>query len=99
PTQPSSLSLHDALPISQPSEGGDQRSFNSGVIRGVRTARICHYTSSSEDERALAWRIAGWRRTARNQPLHRAGYQGPAWVEPYLDRKSTRLNSSHRTIS
>src|SRR5207248_3755474 len=99
PTTPtSSLSLHDALPIygtagAGPVEGRLRRAARRSAPAGARLGR--RYVPG------------GRHRTPR---AHRPGARGPGQRSGTLplgvvtarvtgDRKSTRLNSSHRTIS
>src|SRR5207249_9949563 len=93
PTSPiHTLSLHDALPISAPSGGRDRRHarFLSHLParRGGRRRRarrlLLHHDVRKD---------GGRRRSERRRAL------ALHTVELRLDRKSTRLNSSHVSIS
>src|SRR5207245_10479640 len=86
PPPPSTLSLHDALPI------------YAGLLRWRR-----HETALCDDRRSDA--AANGRALEHSPSEHR---HGPGTVETYhrrrqrllpRDRKSTRLNSSHGSIS
>src|SRR5207248_11661478 len=93
PTQPYTLSLHDALPsfaifrycssVRHPRESGDTV-WITPVTNVVRTPAFAEATAQSN--RALETRFP----TRRPESGGRRIFQ---------DRKSTRLNSSHRTIS
>src|SRR5699024_11387711 len=96
---PYSLSLHDALPISKKSRPADMCGW-TGHIQGNGALRVCEPPCG---ECAVQRSI-----------LSPGGYQGEGisvlrsrqkWVPPgacrksdTLDRKSTRLNSSHVSI-
>src|SRR5207248_11320072 len=92
PTTPDTLSLHDALPI--------LRRERSAVILepavGVAPVAQGGAVIPLRDERAAADAIAGGRLGADRllQTLDHLLRNAMT-----LDRKSTRLNSSHRTIS
>src|SRR5689334_23917067 len=71
PTEIYTLSLHDALPISE-QDDGDQPGDRQGKLRQEHLSRV--------------------------RPIAPSG--GPSvWSRRSLDRKSTRLNSSHSSIS
>src|SRR5207245_5204948 len=90
PMHSSTLSLHDALPIYLArqlvgSDGG------AGPDRAVGGAESSGRRAAAHGNRALIWRRAG-------------GHLRKALSEDHacrrsLDRKSTRLNSSHGSIS
>src|SRR5207245_7624383 len=93
------LSLHDALPISDSAQFG---SVLGGVVNVVTK-------SGTNDYHGTAWEyVRNTAFDARNTFLPKvtpfrqnqfgASFGGPVWI-PKLDRKSTRLNSSHGSIS
>src|SRR2546427_8180339 len=91
PTEFSPLPLHDALPIKFPRPARLQR------IRGASRAP----RSELMRARGAAGRVGDVGRGSRSRPTRTAGEdllldEAPA---PTLDRKSTRLNSSHSQIS
>src|SRR5207248_8162839 len=87
PSHTSTLSLHDALPIS-PDHG---RHRERGAA-GASASRIAHpRPHGAPDE--------GPRHSPRRCQGRRAPPGGPHAGRDGADRKSTRLNSSHRTIS
>src|SRR5689334_24929165 len=79
------LSLHDALPISSPISGAGSSSPGSSSPRRPRETATATSSSSSPS------------RAGRSSPPRAS----PATTEPCgrSDRKSTRLNSSHSSIS
>src|SRR5207248_11311965 len=86
PTQPPTLSLHDALPIYRPfaflqhgDEAREQRLLGKPRSGDVLAGRVVHRHDL----------------TPRRRELHDLA----RCRHPPEDRKSTRLNSSHRTIS
>src|SRR5207248_11250615 len=88
------LSLHDALPIYRlaPSRGclvasPDDRESLDGLAQLISGTRL---SSNREEIGALALAPARPRERQR---------RGACWPARVRDRKSTRLNSSHRTIS
>src|SRR5205814_8226284 len=83
PTPPYTLSLHDALPISHPVQR-----------RGLRRRRTGRAAARAEDRERRAWRHLD----DRQYPA-RDGVRRPLRGAAPLDRKSTRLNSSHLGIS
>src|SRR5207248_10769931 len=88
PPHISPLSLHDALPISW--QRGDRRIESSaGSRNGCQTAGFCAHAWTAKANTKLD----GCRERSRfyHRVLQSCGVR--------LDRKSTRLNSSHRTIS
>src|SRR5207248_11118996 len=88
PTQIYTLSLHDALPISF--ESTPELAAAYGEI-----ARQSGLDRRMQDVRDTANRALDVARTTRAA----GGTQAPDETPEALDRKSTRLNSSHRTIS
>src|SRR5690606_41511133 len=87
------LSLHDALPISQPDEPGASRreTHDDAQVAGSREPR----------ENRLLQKPAAPRTAPHVSVLGRFDLQS-SWSEfrpPAKDRKSTRLNSSHVKIS
>src|SRR5690606_41293360 len=84
PTQISTLSLHDALPISLARVRG-------GGGRGLRRRRRHHGESGQRRHAALELQ--------RASPGHRRRPELQAQRLGQRDRKSTRLNSSHVKIS
>src|SRR5439155_26980349 len=79
------LSLHDALPIS----------FIASVREEVRNQAGAHVLRErSQNEPRLPMTPRGQR-----QPLEADHRVAPPVREPVIDRKSTRLNSSHVAIS
>src|SRR5207248_8010024 len=98
PPAPSPLSLHDALPICAAAdqsraavavEGGGGPGDGLLSRRRPPAAGVAAAPASARDGGAAARAQRGAFRAARAAP--RPGFAG--------DRKSTRLNSSHRTIS
>src|SRR5207248_9823793 len=92
PTHSYTLSLHDALPIWQRPYRtvARRREIDEGI-----SAPECHQ---------ITFETLSWRADARTGCVPRGRwYQllDRSWRErwPCRDRKSTRLNSSHRTIS
>src|SRR5207248_11557002 len=93
----STLSLHDALPISR-LKSCSEKLNNFQTARGVAKARdalrshaVCH------GQQEVGQRLAvGLDEAAGVESPATAAGQNDRKVE---DRKSTRLNSSHRTIS
>src|SRR5207248_11541054 len=86
------LSLHDALPISQAKQG-------DSIQFGTHIAAIA---SADSAPTAVARTARKWRRLSVSSPIfgRDVARQSPqAATERCPDRKSTRLNSSHRTIS
>src|SRR5699024_12755258 len=87
PSEPSSLSLHDALPISRPLSkrtGAFAVSKLSGRRRWGRGLSFARARRRPKQKQGTATRLPKT--------------QKPAW-QRVLDRKSTRLNSSHVSIS
>src|SRR5690242_21272003 len=80
PTDSSTLSLHDALPICF----SDRDCFDRSCKRSARDAGVSRENASDISERQRASRVL----------QHRARRQAGK-----ADRKSTRLNSSHMSIS
>src|SRR5206468_11956758 len=97
PTQPYSLSLHDALPISDGFSGNEPVKGNPGVVAGYASG-ICarsHWNSHIEHF-ANGWSpLGGLRAIAVHEILSLERHA----VLDGKDRKSTRLNSSHDQIS
>src|SRR5437762_2847635 len=94
PTHPSTLSLHDALPISSRAArpSGDLPARPEGDAAAA--ARLRPQVRGAD-------RVSAAQGPARVQPDH-AGREARARAQQFwrhLDRKSTRLNSSHRCIS
>src|SRR5690554_7847940 len=86
------LSLHDALPILPP------RFSRNFLVSGVRpSVRILRLSLVTPQPVALQWLKTGMRMSSRMEgtPMIRTSPDCP----PELDRKSTRLNSSHVRIS
>src|SRR5207247_10004136 len=85
-TNTHTLSLHDALPILADIEASSARRSNRW--------------SGSDNNGARTWR-RGHTRSGTQVPRAQARTESPAPTSPrrYLDRKSTRLNSSHEWIS
>src|SRR5207248_10793264 len=84
------LSLHDALPISS-SEKGLREAGQKGLANTQDEAVIRLVTQMTAD-------TAEERKTAVTLLIDQYR-ESPSAISATLDRKSTRLNSSHRTIS
>src|SRR5207302_10431168 len=84
PPESCTLSLHDALPISDQGHPAGQRL--PGQPHGL------------EDERDARQRVDHRQPVHVRRPAHRAADHRPFALDE-LDRKSTRLNSSHVKIS
>src|SRR5207253_10685165 len=92
PTSLYPLSLHDALPIS---------TITRNELRPLRTRQVLDRAAGSADRQSLPRDAARGGRGARGRPgrLRAAEANGDQGGHPLLDRKSTRLNSSHVAIS
>src|SRR5207248_10440630 len=88
PTPLSPLSLHDALPISHVRPVCEA----SSSWIGFAVARIALSVSASASR-------ASWTKSRSLATLPLGGRRSISLAERQGDRKSTRLNSSHRTIS
>src|SRR5205814_10294034 len=94
PPEPSTLSLHDALPISACPPG----SFQEAVLAAVARAKAAVPVAESRIDTAAALVLAGAVELLEEGRTARVG--SPTDNSPtYVDRKSTRLNSSHLGIS
>src|SRR5207302_11415919 len=99
PTITPTLSLHDALPICQPPAPVGflrvpERQYTSRIIKaGALLADTKALLTHWDDSRSVAENLA----RARQENLF--GKASRSRVEEILDRKSTRLNSSHVKIS
>src|SRR5207248_10556876 len=92
----STLSLHDALPISTNNDHGHPPLMDSAGCCGVRGIL------ERAGRTGLAYRVRLAWRTGRDAHFGRRGrstFARPTAGRKLGDRKSTRLNSSHRTIS
>src|SRR5262245_64928276 len=85
----SPLSLHDALPISS----------YSGDYTGRRYSALTQITQANVKQLSLAWtaRLSG--ATTATTSIGGVGTGDIPIGNPNVDRKSTRLNSSHLGIS
>src|SRR5207248_11719882 len=83
------LSLHDALPIYGRSDGGSAE-------RGAQERRA---TDRGRHDQPAPTRKRRGRGRCDPPVRRRHGDLHHAWLSLQGDRKSTRLNSSHRTIS
>src|SRR5207249_10350617 len=92
PTDPSTLSLHDALPISGARQDREQRHLGKG---DRRIAVVGHQDVLAGHGQLVP--AAGARPVHDAEPrlLRLAG----RFLDGVTDRKSTRLNSSHVSIS
>src|SRR5690606_40583271 len=91
---PRSLSLHDALPIS--SAGRTRVSYTDDLLAAVDPDQSeTAYTYRTE----VGYRLRFARVGARVEYRHRESVLSPTREYDRLDRKSTRLNSSHVKIS
>src|SRR5207244_11363237 len=81
------LSLHDALPIFNTDRESEMR-FNSGLAIGALIGRM-----------AFSDKAEGSRRERRAERLGVHRWVCAIVIVVILDRKSTRLNSSHQIIS
>src|SRR5205085_4891533 len=92
-TQIYTLSLHDALPISapvrRPAAGGGADPRDEGVVRRADVG------TAATGVRGPLGRV----RRRRAPRRRRRAARGTARTGARLDRKSTRLNSSHSQIS
>src|SRR5207249_7622422 len=91
-TKTNTLSLHDALPISEPSVGGAPGRLDVGDVPGLR-AEHAQERSGIHRARAHFQVVSLHQRAAALGPVRLQREEEP------LDRKSTRLNSSHVSIS
>src|SRR5205814_10386737 len=91
-TDPYSLSLHDALPIYG---RADAHLFDIGASDA---ARLAAGDGADKGAHIIRERLAGKARFA-DAGMHDARLLGAELDLPALDRKSTRLNSSHLGIS
>src|SRR5207248_11360773 len=89
PTELYPLSLHDALPISNLSKNPKRVDTSLGMSTGCSLAM----NASSLRHHQTVWGSPSDNRYLPKPPTAHAS------VVPRGDRKSTRLNSSHRTIS
>src|SRR5206468_11776372 len=99
PSRPSTLSLHDALPISARDRQGAATGRGAGARPGGgrRERHAALRDGHRESQEQGAERQGGgegYDRPERSGPSLVAPVPGPA-----ADRKSTRLNSSHDQIS
>src|SRR5207249_8708496 len=85
PTELSTLSLHDALPICDLS----RVHLNGAIIASAATSSGRGYFMVGRDGGIFAFGDARFRGSTGNLRLNK----------PVVDRKSTRLNSSHVSIS
>src|SRR5699024_12468195 len=81
-TETSPLSLHDALPIFEPTDGIEKMH----LLRGVLAKETELTNGPGKLTKALAITMDYYGHPLTERPL-------------YIDRKSTRLNSSHVSIS
>src|SRR5207248_11702582 len=98
PSEIYTLSLHDALPI--------WPEYSSGLCPGCAPARVASDPSSRASLAARSPELQhslGHHYTVRyicqDMPTKRSSARGRGRKVAPADRKSTRLNSSHRTIS
>src|SRR5207248_10825928 len=98
PTGISPLSLHDALPISAVLEAADENLVTALIEDEVDLAAVEEVPGLLDPTTMGKWevvrqifRLRSWRVVAFGVGLTQIMQNG--------DRKSTRLNSSHRTIS
>src|SRR5207248_10456718 len=96
-TVPYTLSLHDALPISR----GERYIITGGEEPLVGTAQRRFVLDEQHPARRTGGRAEGGgsHRSANICDPPRPSTVRSARAAPGVDRKSTRLNSSHRTIS
>src|SRR5207248_9373987 len=94
-TAPSTLSLHDALPIYREADEEQEPAADRppGVDRPVRLAQDVGPLVEQRREGGPGQGVHGDRRADRPQR------ERDLVADAFRDRKSTRLNSSHRTIS
>src|SRR5207248_6287685 len=97
PTELSPLSLHDALPIFPGARIG-RLDRDTAAGRGHAAAILGAFRNHELDV------LVGTQMIAKGHDIHRVTLVGVIAADiglarPDLDRKSTRLNSSHRTIS
>src|SRR5207248_11090771 len=90
------LSLHDALPILRPFSSGPRYSRSAKISGGDILVCSDEFTDGRREGGVLR---DGERINAEIVLQPRDEDCERQRVEPGLDRKSTRLNSSHRTIS
>src|SRR5439155_18183675 len=99
PTQNSTLSLHDALPISK--EGRTAVGFGSRARQSRKGRRQCcaRFGKRAKERRSDERRDAGSRRREVNRCGEEQSCGKRREPDKQSDRKSTRLNSSHVAIS
>src|SRR5206468_10023634 len=90
PTELSTLSLHDALPIS----GGDYATFIVGFVGALLINALAGKLAQAGCFRAVADAYLGEQINWRSSLICSTRYASAT-----ADRKSTRLNSSHDQIS
>src|SRR5690606_40962046 len=88
PTQTSTLSLHDALPISVADLAGDMRRLQHLLDAAAAEVGAQHVEQLGHGRPAQVW---------REEPVR--AHQRQREHQQLQDRKSTRLNSSHVKIS
>src|SRR5207253_9274402 len=90
------LSLHDALPIYLPPAIG----IGSELRRRGHTVRFLGHAQQREGIEAAGFRFEAYTSAIRWSSAHQEpGLKGGLRIVSVLDRKSTRLNSSHVAIS
>src|SRR5207248_11260686 len=98
PPQPCTLSLHDALPIlDAPERQRYSQEWSDVQARFLDDPRAAARQADQLIANVLG--EIGYPAQDRDRQLALASVDHPHGLSEYRDRKSTRLNSSHRTIS
>src|SRR5207248_8008484 len=98
PAPPHTLPLHDALPISMLESTKGHLTFAAAKL-GVTRSQLAGYVERRPPLQTVLHDLREELIDNAESVLRIAIAEKKPWAVKFKDRKSTRLNSSHRTIS